>query len=191
MLPRQPRAKARRTVPTCWLMLDARLGHDMATIVATMPPRSAVIVRPYAMETNGRAKTIRQIRHIARAKRHLLLLAGPGSIAGYDGRHGNSFSRPGTSGQFRSQVVHHNRQLRRAEQQRADAVLISPIWPTRSHEGAPVLGRRGFSRFAAAASGKAIALGGMTADRFRALRAQGAKGWAAIDAWRPSKTHRP
>ena len=102
MLPRQsllapatlPR-RVRPSLPSCWLMTDRRLGPAMPAIVAAMPPRSGVIIRPYAMDTQGRTATIRAIRRIGRAKRHLVLMAGR-RIQGFDGRHGGGPAGLGT-----------------------------------------------------------------------------------------------
>ncbi len=191
MLHRQPRQPQRKRVPTCWLMADARLGDTIAAVLAAMPPRSAVVVRPYAMRAEGKAKLIRAIRRVARAKRHLLLLAGRGAEAGFDGRHGWNGGVPilRTTG-FLSLPVHDRRQLAQAQRLRADAVLISPVWPTRSHPVGATLAAKGFSSLAATAKGRAVALGGMTHQRFDRLRGHGATGWAAIDAWLPDAGRR-
>ena len=187
MLSRQPLTKTKRRVPMCWLMCDARLGADIPAIVAAMPPRSAVVVRPYAMQIEGRAELIRAIRRAARAKRHLLLIAGGGSDAGFDGRHGDGRRAKG----FLSLPVHGRRELAQANRLGADAVLISPVWPTRSHPDGNSLGTRGFAHLAARSSAKVIALGGVSARGFARLKIHGAAGWAAIDAWLPSDTRRP
>ena len=64
---------------------------------------------------------------------------------------------------------------------RADLVLLSPVFPTRSHPGAATLGP---VRFGSMALGRRVAaLGGMDAQRFKRLRYLGAYGWAAIDAF--------
>lgn len=181
MLPRQPLPSTRNRIPPRWLMCDARLGGAIPAILAAMPPRSAVIVRPYAMQPDGRAALIRAVRRVARGKRHLLLLAGNGSDLGYDGRHGSNRSTCG----FISQAVHDRRELARAKRLSADAILVSPVFPTRSHPGSTTLGRRGFAQLAATMPGKTVALGGMSAERFKRLRGHGANGWAAIDAWLP------
>jgi thiamine-phosphate pyrophosphorylase len=174
----------KKRVPPLWLMTDARLGTAMPAIVARMPPRSAVVIRPHAMEQGGRARAIRLLRRIARAKRHMLLLAGGGDPAGYDGRHGGGGRRICQRGRgYVSMPVHDRGEAEAARKARADAVLISPVWPTRSHPGAPSLGAVGFARLAARFPGCAVALGGMTAQRMRRLRHHGAAGWAAIDAW--------
>lgn len=188
MLSRQPQPspKTKRRVPVCWLMVDARLGARIPAIIAAMPPRSAVVVRPYAMRAEGRVELIRAIRRVARAKRHLMLIAGGGPDAGFDGRHGGDGRTTG----FLSLPVHDGHELAQANRLGADAVLISPVWPTRSHPDGNCLGKRGFARLAAGSSADVIALGGVTARGFARLKIHGATGWAAIDAWLPSNTRR-
>ncbi len=168
-------------IPATWLMTDARLGDAMPAIVAAMPARSAVVIRPYAMVSTDRVATMRAIRRVARAKRHLLLLAGGGAIEGYDGRHGHQ--PPGPDCRLRSCAVHSPRELAAAKRARAQVALISPIFATRSHPGVQTLGRRGFARMARAWGRFAIALGGVDGEAFRRLRFDGAHGWAGIDAW--------
>ena len=180
------KAKPPLRVPTCWLMTDARLGTAMVAIIAHMPPRSAVVVRAHALDQHGADAAIRSIRRVSRAKRHLLLFAGPGEPTrrGYDASHGGPLSRT-RKRQCRllSMAVHNAQEARRARRLGADYAIISPIWPTRSHLGAPAIGNRSLAMLAAMAGGAAIALGGMDAKRFRSARRFGATGWAAIDAW--------
>lgn len=172
-------------------MTDARLGTDMVRMIAHMPPRSAIVVRPYAMAADGRTALIRRIRNAGRAKRHLLLIAGP-MQPGFDGQHlggaskGRNFSSSAARKRpphFLSMPVHNLHERGEAARRGVDAMLISPVWPTRSHPGAKTLGLRGFAHLAGRHRG-AIALGGLTARRFATLRQHGAKGWAAIDAWK-------
>ena len=179
-------AKRALRVPTCWLMTDARLGPQIAAIIATMPPRSAVVVRPYAIDRDGAHALIRSIRRVSRAKRHLLLFAGSGDPVrqGFDARHGgHPPSQSSHSAAPLSVAVHNAREACRARRSGANFILISPIWPTRSHPGTAAIGHRTLAIFAAQAGAAAIALGGMDAKRFRAARRFGAQGWAAIDAW--------
>lgn len=168
-------------IPRCWVMCDARLGHALPRIIAHMPPRSAVVVRPHAMPRSGQTPMIQKIRHIARARRHLLLLAGPGRALGYDGRHGLFGKRAGAP--FLSVAVHTVREARLARSAKANVVLISPIWPTRSHVNAPGIGHVRLDQLGQLSRCAVIALGGMDAKRFRAARRFGACGWAGIDAW--------
>jgi thiamine-phosphate pyrophosphorylase len=77
--------------------------------------------------------------------------------------------------------------LIRAARRGADAALLSPVFPTRSHPGAPALGA---VRFAALVHGlrrrgismRVIALGGVTGTNAARLVHAGASGLAAIGA---------
>jgi thiamine-phosphate pyrophosphorylase len=175
--------KARRRVPKCWLMTDARLGHEMPRIAARiLPPRSAIIIRPHALTGHNIAQLSARLRRIARARRHVILWGGAGRPAGFDGKH-DRFGRARRAGGFVSRPVHDVREAATARRIGSDAVLVSPVYATRSHAGAMTLGHRGFARLAKASETRAIALGGVTPGRFAALRRHGAAGWAAIDAW--------
>lgn len=171
-----------RPAPTCWLMTDARFGDDLLTAAARLPPRSAIVIRSFALPAAGRAALIRDLRRLAQARRHLLIWAGEHRPPGYAGRLGKQ-RRPDDS--WLVMPVHDAREAAQARRHRAEAALISPVYPTRSHPGAATLGRPGFARLSAASGWRGIALGGMSRVRFRALRCQGAQGWAAIDAWLP------
>jgi thiamine-phosphate pyrophosphorylase len=70
------------------------------------------------------------------------------------------------------------REIGRANRFGAHALLLSPVHPTRSHPGARPLGRIRSLLLARRATMPVIALGGMTARRFRGLPLHG---WAAID----------
>ena len=60
-------------------------------------------------------------------------------------------------------------------------LFVSPVFATRSHPGALVLGAREARRIVRGLPVVVIALGGMNAQRFQ--RMTGFDGWAAIDAW--------
>lgn len=60
----------------------------------------------------------------------------------------------------------------------ADAIMLSPVFPTRSHPGARTLGAQEFHRLARASVSPVIALGGMNAQRAKELNWPR---WAAID----------
>ena len=177
-----PRRKA-GSVPRCWLMTDARNAEALANIAARMPPRSAIVIRAFALPTRGRTALIRRLRHIARARGHMLIWSGTVCPSGYDGRHGAARRRDDG---FLMMPVHDPREAVEARRHRADAVLVSPVHHTRSHPGAPTLKVRGFARLAKDVRCQAIGLGGMDAKKYRALRNHGACGWAAIDGWMSS-----
>lgn len=192
MLPRQPLPVTKahsRGLPQRWLMTDRRLGNRLPQLVAAMPPRSGVIIRPHAMEKAGQAAMIRAIRRVARARRHCLLIAGR-RAEGFDGVHAGGpvrlHGKPRAS-RLLSLPVHDRREADRARRVGADLCLVSPVATTRSHPDARPLGIRGLALLAAGLTGTCcvIALGGMDASRFRRLRGHHAHGWAAIDAWQP------
>ena len=66
---------------------------------------------------------------------------------------------------------------------RADALFVSPVYATRSHEGASGLGPARAMRIARGLGAEVVALGGMDAAGWRRIRRFGFHGWAAIDAW--------
>lgn len=91
-------------------------------------------------------------------------------------------------GAWLSAAVHGRVGVARARRLRVDAVLASPVFPTQSHPGAPALGPLRWAALAKAAGGAAgrpaVALGGMSARRFRRLPRALAAGWAGIGVWR-------
>jgi len=78
-------------------------------------------------------------------------------------------------------TAHSLAEIGAAVRARASAVLLSPVFPTRTHPGAPVLGPVRFLLLAQRCPLPVIALGGMT--RARAARLP-VHGWAAIDGLR-------
>jgi thiamine-phosphate pyrophosphorylase len=126
-----------------------------------------------------RPATLRRLRAIARARGHTLLHAGR-PAAGYDGVHNAQMPR---AAGFHSMAVHTAWQAAAARRRGVDAALISPVYATRSHPDAKGIGAGRFTQLAQQSGTAAIALGGMTAARYRCLRSHGAHGWAAIDAW--------
>ncbi len=212
MLSDQPRSAPprRAMLPQRWLMADAHCGNALPAMLAAMPPRSGVILRPYAMARWGRTDNLRRLARIARARRHRIIVAGVQAARFGDGWHiggplsarsariiGQRLRSHGkqAAGTVRAQTVtmavHNRRDATMARQLRADVALISPLLPTRSHPGASALGARRAAMLAnACAPVAAIALGGMDQGEWRRLRLMapasghgGFIGWAGITAW--------
>ncbi len=166
-------------------MVDARLGDDLLAAAQNLPPKGAIIVRPKAMTAAQLTPaTLRQLRAIARARRHMLLHSNHTPL-GFDGVHASGGRLRGRAKPL-SFPVHNPYDLAAARRAGAHHVLISPIFASASHVGAAGMGLGRFKQLAQAARKAgmvAIALGGMDATRFRTLRRHGAKGWAAIGAW--------
>ena len=79
--------------------------------------------------------------------------------------------------------IHNVRELRRARLARTPLILLSPLYPTRSHPDWRPLPRMRAAALARLAGKRAFALGGMNARRFQHVKRLGLVGWAGIDAW--------
>lgn len=176
MHPRQP-------LPRLWLMSDDRIG-DLVAAVAALPRGSGIIFRHYATPAPARRALFEAVRKIARARRHVLLLAERPAVARAwraDGAHHRSLLQ---SQGIRTVAAHNVRERILAQRCRADLILVSPVYATRSHPGARPLGRLGFARVTGPMRSRAVALGGMNRREFRAMQALAPYGWAGIDAFR-------
>ena len=178
MRPRQP-------LPRLWLMTDPRMGDDLWAALERLPRGSGVVFRHYQLDAQARAALFRRVRRVARRRRLVLLVAGA-PLRGADGRHGPD-ARGGGLG-LATRSVHHRRDLVAAARACVDAVFASPVFPTRSHPGAPALGPVRFGRMIRNSRVPVIALGGMDAPRAHAIASLGIHGWAAIDAWARDQT---
>jgi thiamine-phosphate pyrophosphorylase len=169
----------RQPLPKIWLMTDPRLG-DVIPVIAQLPRRSGIVFRHYGVA--NRRLLFRSVRSAARKGNHVLILADTPQRArtwGADGAHNRSTLR---SCGLRTMAVHNAREAMLAKRMRADLVFVSPVFATRSHPGSRTLGR---TKLGLVARGqKTIALGGMTAKRFKSLVALKIYGWAGIDAFR-------
>jgi thiamine-phosphate pyrophosphorylase len=162
-------------------MTDERMGEDgLWRALDRLPRGSAVIFRHY--RTADRRALFERVRALARRRGLVLLLAGtPREAARWraDGAHGRSAHLRASRPLLRTAPAHDARELARA---RADAVLVSPVFATRSHPGTRTLGGLRFGMLAQRTGLPVIALGGMDARRFSRLAPLGAHGWAAIDS---------
>lgn len=173
--------RSRQPLPRLWLMTDERMGEALWDALARLPRGSGVIFRHYL--TPDRRGLFERVRAVARRRGLVLLLAGtPREAAGWraDGAHGRSPHLRASRPLLRTAPAHDARELVLA---RAHAVLISPVFPTRSHPGARSLGPVRFGQLARRSRIPLIVLGGMNVARFGRLAPLGAYGWAGIDAF--------
>lgn len=87
------------------------------------------------------------------------------------------------SGRWLSASCHSAEQIRQAEEKGLDFITLSPVLPTSSHPGSPVLGWEGFARLVDACRLPVYALGGLGEGDLPRARRCGAQGIAAISAW--------
>jgi thiamine-phosphate pyrophosphorylase len=155
-------------------MTDERLGGGLLGAVARLHEGAGIVFRHYSLADSERRALFGAVKQAAPGP---VLLAGPAAEAeawGADGSHGR---HPGAT----TAPAHDLAEIRAAERAGAALVFLSPVFPTRSHPDATVLGPEGFAALASQTALPVIALGGMNAERARTL--SGAYGWAGIDAW--------
>lgn len=168
-------------LPDLWLLSDARNDTVLEEALEGLPDRSAIVFRHYHLEAGERRRRWKMLRSICCSKNHLMVLSGDAETAlqwGADGIYGPPPKLGGHSRLLRIATVHDAQEIAAAEAAGADAAMLSPVYPTRSHPGAAVLGIEGYRSLARTTSLPLIALGGMTTERAREL---GVARWAAID----------
>lgn len=164
--------RPRQTFPSLWLLTDARNDAMLDRALARLPRGSGLVFRHYHLPPAERRARFARVRRLCRAHGHMAVLAGWARWPA-DGHYGCEVpGRPYLA------TVHSAREIARANLRGADAVLLSPVFPTRSHPGAPSLGPVRFRLLARLSAAPVIALGGMDRRRAQALRWPG---WAAID----------
>lgn len=169
-------------LPDIWLISDERIDGQLPEALARLPRGSCFIFRHYGLAAGERRARFEELARIARRHGHCTVLsdtprqARRWGAAGVYGAPGRLARGPAM---LRLVTAHSLRELARANLGRADMVLLSPVFPTRSHPGTRSLGPVQFRLLAARSRVPVIALGGMNAHRARSL---GAQKWAAIQA---------
>ncbi|GGC37661.1 hypothetical protein GCM10011371_26430 [Novosphingobium marinum] len=171
-----------RALPRLWLLSDARNDAVLETALRGWSAPVAFVYRHYHLAAGERRERFEALARIARMEGHLVVLASGAATAlrwGADGYYASPESlRPRRTGLVAVATAHDLREIGRANRFGADAVMLSPVFPTRSHPGARTLGPLRFRLLARRARMPVIALGGM--DRGRAERMKWER-WAAID----------
>lgn len=171
----------RYPVPRLVLLSDARNDARLDRALRRLPASSALVFRHYHLDPAARRRRWAALRRLARLRGVALIAAGAPCGSGGQGRYGAAASLHKAKG-LRLSTAHSLREIRRAVCARADAMLLSPVLPTRSHPGAPVLGMVRFLLLARQSPLPVLALGGMTHAAARRLPRRGrVRGWAAID----------
>ena len=180
-------------LPVLWLVTDARTDAGLEAALRRLPAGSGLIFRHYHLPAAARARRFSQLLRICRQRRLVAVWAGAPAVARRlraDGCYGPPDLLARGPRLMRLVTAHSLRELARAGRARADVVLLSPVFPTRSHPDAAGLGAVRWLMLARQSPVPVIALGGMTRPRARRLPGHG---WAAIDglAARPAQTKRP
>lgn len=175
-----------KPLPRLLFLTDPDRTPDPEAVLETLPPEVGVIFRPFgapAAVTQGR-----RLAAIAR-RRGLTLLAGADPdlalAIGADGLH------------LPERLAQELPALRAAHPDwiltaaahgpagliAADALLVSPVFPSNSPSAGAPLGVEAFADLVAAAPAPVYALGGVTAETAARLEFTGAAGLAAIEAF--------
>ncbi len=168
-------------LPRIWLISDLRNDALLERALERLPRGSGLIFRHYHLPSTERLKRFESLLRIARRKGHKVALSGHAAMArrwGADAVYGPSKRLTKGPSVIRLVTVHSLREIAAARRARADAILLSPVFATRSHPGGAALGPICFRLIAAQSPVPVIALGGMNAARARAI---GAHTWAAVD----------
>jgi len=172
-------------LPHVWLISDARNDAQLERALAKLPRGSGLIYRHYHLPPAERRARFDKLARLARRRGHRLVLAGSAREARAwhaDGAYGSPTQLTYGPAALRLVTAHSLAEIARARRGGADAILLSPVFATRSHPGSRTLGALRFRLLAARAGVPVIALGGMTAARARRIAATH---WAAIDGLIP------
>ncbi|MBO6518832.1 MAG: thiamine phosphate synthase [Rhodospirillales bacterium] len=175
-------------------MTDEQRLADPSPILPYLPPHSAVIIR--RREIGDSEDMARQI--MARAHLHgvnvLISASRPPDRLEADGVHiPEQAMRHWSASDFRrlrpalvTASAHSERAVTCARKLGVDAVLLSPVFPTQSHDGTYALGIMRFAGICRRAGLPVIALGGVSGHRLRRVFRAGAAGVAGIGLFLPS-----
>ncbi len=147
-----------------------------------MPRGSGFVYRHYHLGDPERWERFCQLRRVAKACGHLVIVADSAHKAtewGADGVYGAPLAlKPKRRELIQVATVHSMREIAQAARKGADAVMLSPVFPTRSHPCGTVLGPTRFGLLARHCAVPVIALGGMDQQKAQALLWPR---WAAIN----------
>jgi thiamine-phosphate pyrophosphorylase len=172
-------------LPPLFFFTDEVRVPDPLPAIAGLPEDCGVIFRHYGAE--DRAMLAQAVVAACRAQSRICLIAGDIPLANAVGASGFHLpehfirtlkERPDAG--IVTAAAHTLEGLKRAESLHVDAVFLSPVFATQSHEGRDGLGAERFKRWAGRTAVPVYALGGITDANADLLRGSGAAGLAAI-----------
>jgi thiamine-phosphate pyrophosphorylase len=168
--------------PNVWLLTDARIDDRIEPALDRLPRGSGLVFRHYHLPPAARRARFHALAALANRRAHLAVLSGTAAQArrvGAAGVYGSARRLAGGPALFRLVTAHSLAEIGAANRMRADAIVLSPVFATRTHPGGKALGNVRFRLLATRSRVPVIALGGMTARRAKAV---GAGRWAAIES---------
>ena len=147
----------RQTAPQRWLIISGGDGAGGFEAARRLRPGSGILL----LEPLERGAMLR-LRHFARQRRLTIISEAKGDSA----------------------RVHNLGELRKALAARTPVILLSPMFPTKSHpDWRPIPATRA-ATLARLAGRRLVALGGMDERRYARIARLGFIGWAGISAFR-------
>lgn len=185
-----PRTARGRLLPNLLFFTDPARVADPEGVAGRLPPGSGIVFRAFGAK--DAVEQGHRLRAIADA-RGLILLAGAdpelAKMIGADGLHmpqrlvGEvSRLRARHSDDLVTVAAHDLAAVQAAEKAGADAVIVSPIFPSNSPSAGRPLGVEGLKALVAATPLPVYALGGVRADTVGQLAGSGVFGIAAVEA---------
>lgn len=175
-------------VPHLIFITDEERVANPLEVCEQLPAGSIIICRDY--DHPDRVGLAENLRRITKELQQFLLIAGDAALAravDADGLHLPEYmlgSPPNLVGfGLVSAACHNKMALRRAERHGVDFALVSPVFQTDSHPGAPYLGIHRFARLIRGAKVPVAALGGVRPSNAAQLRPLDLMGVAAIGAY--------
>ena len=173
----QKRQTIAKQVPRRVLLSDARNDAGLERALARLGRGDALVFRHYHLVRAARRARFTTLARLASRRGVMVIGARVPRMWRVDGVYGAAGKVAGSPG-LRLVTAHSLREIAAAARARADAILLSPVYRTRSHPGGKVLGPVRFLMLARYSPVPVIALGGLTRQRAARLPVHG---WAAID----------
>ena len=171
-----------QSLPNLWLLSDARNDAVLEARLGEFREPVGFVYRHYHLAPAERLARFETLARIARRMGHLVILSDSTLTAREWGAHGVYGAPlsiyPTRADMITIATVHDMREMAQANRIGADAIMLSPVFTTRSHSGGTLLGSARFRSLARHAQMPVIALGGMTRAKARRLDWDR---WAAID----------
>lgn len=163
-------------------MTDERMGKRLWEAIGRVPTGvGGIVYRHHSLSPSERLELGMRVAMLARERKLTLAVAGDPLLAERLGAQLVHNPRGAANMAF-SLSVHDEHEAHAARKAGANLVFVSPVFPTRSHPAATVLGAERAAKLAIIAGCPGIALGGMTFGKSWEL-GPAFHGWAGIDAW--------
>jgi thiamine-phosphate pyrophosphorylase len=173
-------------IPALFFFTDPLRTPDPVAAAHALPRGTAVVYRHFGAP--DRARVARALARCCRGRGLVLLVAADPELAARVGAAGVHWperllpaQRAPAHGRLVTAAAHSAAALARAAAYGADAVTLSPIFPTASTSPRPPLGLFRASQIARASAAPVLALGGVEGARARRLAGRGFAGIAAVD----------